>query len=187
MRIGTACSSALPGGARLLRNPEYDVPVSLEDCRELAEAEGLTDPWGHRGALCSVNVARRFRIDDPVLWIDLDPVQTQKLHRLVTGLDTRCSRPRTALAGLTSSGARRRRCRQQVGGEDRGGRAARRHAAVHRALHGALPAAQHARGLVGGQGAGGPNPGWRKPQRTRTSCGRLFATRLQLRHAALRA
>ena len=25
----------------LLRNPEYDVPVSLEDCRELAEAEGL--------------------------------------------------------------------------------------------------------------------------------------------------
>ena len=41
----------------LLRNPEYDVPVSLEDCRELAEAEGLTDPWIIAGALCRFDAA----------------------------------------------------------------------------------------------------------------------------------
>ena len=71
----------------LLRNPEYDVPVSLEDCRELAEAEGLTDPWIIAERYAASMLPAVFRIDDPVLSIELDPVQTQKLHRLVTGLD----------------------------------------------------------------------------------------------------
>ena len=72
----------------LLRNPEYDVPVSLEDCRELAEAEGLTDPWVTAERYAASMLPAVFRIDDPVLSIELDPLQTQKLHRLVTGLDT---------------------------------------------------------------------------------------------------
>ena len=72
----------------LLRNPEYDVPVSLEDCRELAEAEGLTDPWVIAERYAASMLPAVFRIDDPVLTIELDPVQTQQLHRLVTGLDT---------------------------------------------------------------------------------------------------
>ena len=72
----------------LLRNPEYDVPVSLEDCRELAEAEGLTDPWIIAERYAASMLPAVFRIDDPVLSIELDAVQTQKLHRLVTGLDT---------------------------------------------------------------------------------------------------
>ena len=71
----------------LLRNPEYDVPVSLEDCRELAEAEGLTDPWIIAERYAASMLPAVFRIDDAVLSIELDPVQTQKLHRLVTGLD----------------------------------------------------------------------------------------------------
>ena len=71
----------------LLRNPEYDVPVSLEDCRELAEADGLTDPWIIAERYAASMLPAVFRIDDPVLSIELDPVQTQKLHRLVTGLD----------------------------------------------------------------------------------------------------
>ena len=71
----------------LLRNPEYDVPVSLEDCRELAEAEGLTDPWVIAERYAASMLPAVFRIDDPVLSIELDPVETQKLHRLVTGLD----------------------------------------------------------------------------------------------------
>lgn len=71
----------------LLRNPEYDVPVSLEDCRELAEAEGLTDPWVIAERYAASMLPAVFRIDDPVLAIELDPVHTQKLHRLVTGLD----------------------------------------------------------------------------------------------------
>ena len=72
----------------LLRNPVYDVPVSLEDCRELAEAEGLTDPWAMAERYAASMLPAVFRIDDPVLSIELDPVQTQNLHRLVTGLDT---------------------------------------------------------------------------------------------------
>lgn len=71
----------------LLRNPEYDVPVSLEDCRELAEAEGLTDPWVIAERYAASMLPAVFRIDDPVLAIELDPIHTQKLHRLVTGLD----------------------------------------------------------------------------------------------------
>ena len=72
----------------LLRNPEYDVPVSLEDCRELAEAEGLTDPWVIAERYAASMLPGVFRIDEPVLSIELDPVQTQELHRWVTGLDS---------------------------------------------------------------------------------------------------
>ena len=71
----------------LLRNPEFDVAVTLEDCRELAEAEGLTDPWAIAERYSAAMLPAVFRIDDPVLSLDLDPVHTQKLHRLVTGLD----------------------------------------------------------------------------------------------------
>ena len=74
-------------GRDLLRNPEYDVPVSLEDCRELAEGVGLTDPWAIAERYAASMLPAVFRIDDPVLSIELDPVQTQMLHRLVTGLD----------------------------------------------------------------------------------------------------
>lgn len=72
----------------LLRNPEYDVPVSIEDCRELAEAEGLTDPWAIAERYAASMLPAVFSIDDPVLAICLDPAHTQKLHRLVTSLDS---------------------------------------------------------------------------------------------------
>ena len=71
----------------LLRNPEYNVPVSLDDCRELAEAEGLTDPWAMAERYAASMLPAVFQIDDPVLSIELDAIETQKLHRLVTGLD----------------------------------------------------------------------------------------------------
>ena len=44
-------------------------------------------PLAHCGALRSVHAARRIPIDDPVLSIELDPVQTQQLHQLVIALD----------------------------------------------------------------------------------------------------
>ncbi|MDA0890847.1 MAG: SAM-dependent DNA methyltransferase [Proteobacteria bacterium] len=71
----------------LLRNPEYDVPVTLEDCRELAEAEGLTDPWTIAERYAAQMLPAVFRVDDPVLALEIDPVHTQKLQKLVTGLD----------------------------------------------------------------------------------------------------
>ena len=71
----------------LLRNPEYDVAVTLADCRELAEAEGLTDAWAIAERYAAAMLPAVFRIDDPVLAVELDPVNTQKLHKLVVGLD----------------------------------------------------------------------------------------------------
>jgi Eco57I restriction-modification methylase len=71
----------------LLRNPEYDVAVTLEDCRELAEAEGLADPWAIAERYSAAMLPAVFRIDDPVLALELDPVHAQKLQKLVTGLD----------------------------------------------------------------------------------------------------
>ena len=71
----------------LLRHPEHNVAVTLEDCRELAAEEGLTDAWAVAERYSAAMLPAVFRIDDPVLSLDLDPVQTQKLHRLVTGLD----------------------------------------------------------------------------------------------------
>lgn len=71
----------------LLRNSEHDVAITLEDCRELAEAEGLTDAWAIAERYAASMLPAVFRIDDPVLALELDPVHTQKLHRLVTGLD----------------------------------------------------------------------------------------------------
>ena len=140
----------------LLRNPEYDVPVSLEDCRELAEAEGLTDPWIVAERYAASMLPAVFRIDDPVLSIKLDPVETQELHQLVTGLDAEVFQAEDSLGwtyqfwraaekdAVYKSGVK-------IGADE----LPAVHAAVYRALHGALSAAQHARSLVGGQGAGG--------------------------------
>ena len=71
----------------LLRHPEYDAPVSLEDCRELAEAEALTDPWSIAERYAASMLPAVFQTDDPVLTMELDPVHTQALHRLVMGLE----------------------------------------------------------------------------------------------------
>jgi hypothetical protein len=72
----------------LLRHPTYDVPVSLEDCRELAEAEGLSDAWAVAERYSAAMLPAVFRTDDPVLALDLDPIHTQNLNRLVTALDS---------------------------------------------------------------------------------------------------
>lgn len=71
----------------LLRHPEHDVAVTLEDCRELAADEGLSDAWAVAERYAAAMLPAVFRIDDPVLALSLDPVHTQKLHQLVTGLD----------------------------------------------------------------------------------------------------
>ena len=46
----------------LLRNPEYDVAVTLEDCRELAEAEGLTDGWAMAERYAAAMLPGVFRL-----------------------------------------------------------------------------------------------------------------------------
>jgi hypothetical protein len=71
----------------LLRHPEHDVPVTLEDCREIAQEEGATDAWAVAERYAASMLPAVFRIDDPVLSLTLDAAQNQSLHRLVTNLD----------------------------------------------------------------------------------------------------
>ncbi|RVA45814.1 hypothetical protein EN933_22035 [Mesorhizobium sp. M7A.F.Ca.US.001.01.1.1] len=71
----------------LLRHPEHNVPVTLEDCREIAQEEELADAWAVAERYAASMLPAVFRIDDPVLSLTLDPAQGQTLHRLVTDLD----------------------------------------------------------------------------------------------------
>ena len=71
----------------LLRHPQHDVPVTLEDCRELASEEGLSDGWAVAERYAAAMLPGVFRLDDPVLDVEYDAVHTQTLTRLVTDLD----------------------------------------------------------------------------------------------------
>ncbi|WP_440658530.1 hypothetical protein [Ensifer adhaerens] len=71
----------------LLRHPEHNVPVTLEDCREIAQEEGAVDAWAVAERYAASMLPAVFRIDDPVLSLKLDAAQNQSLHRLVTELD----------------------------------------------------------------------------------------------------
>lgn len=71
----------------LLRHPEHDVPVTLEDCREIAQEEGAPDAWAVAERYAASMLPAVFRIDDPVLSLTLDAAQNQSLHRLVTELN----------------------------------------------------------------------------------------------------
>lgn len=72
----------------LLRHPKHNVPVSLEDCRELAAQEELADEWAVSEQYAAAMLPAVFRMDNPSLALKLDPVHTQKLNRLVINLDT---------------------------------------------------------------------------------------------------
>lgn len=71
----------------LLRHPEHGVPVSLEDCRELAAEEGLADGWVVAERYAAAMLPAVFQPDDPVLALALAPEHVQRLQSLVTGLD----------------------------------------------------------------------------------------------------
>lgn len=71
----------------LLRHPEHHVPVTLEDCREIAAEEGAADGWAVAERYAASMLPAVFRLDDPVLSLSIDAAQSQALHRLVTDLD----------------------------------------------------------------------------------------------------
>ena len=72
----------------LLRHPQHGIAVTLDDCRELAADEGLPDAWAAAERYAALMLPGVFRIDDPVLELDLDPGHNQALIRLVTDLDS---------------------------------------------------------------------------------------------------
>ena len=69
----------------LLRDAEHGVHLSLEDCRELADAEGM-DPWEFAARCAERMLPQIFRRDDPVLELSLPPETRQELERLLDEL-----------------------------------------------------------------------------------------------------
>jgi hypothetical protein len=62
------------------------VPVSLDDCEELAPSQGLKDAWAVAARFAAVELPEIFRADDPAGAVEL-PVEDRKpLIALVTGL-----------------------------------------------------------------------------------------------------
>ena len=70
---------------RLLRHPEHGVDLSLEDCRELADDEGV-DPWEYAARCAQQMLPQIFRQDDPVLELSLPPETRQEFERLLVEL-----------------------------------------------------------------------------------------------------
>ncbi len=71
----------------LLRHPEHDVLVTLEDCKEFAAEEGLADEWAAAEAYASKMLPAVFRPEDPVLELEFSPEHELKLRQLVLGID----------------------------------------------------------------------------------------------------
>ena len=69
----------------LLRDTEHGVHLSLEDCRELADGEGV-DPWEFAARCAERMLPQIFRRDDPVLDLSLPPETRQELERLLDEL-----------------------------------------------------------------------------------------------------
>ena len=69
----------------LLRDAEHGVHLSLEDCRELADGEGV-DPWEFAARCAERMLPQIFRRDDPVLDLSLPPETRQELERLLDEL-----------------------------------------------------------------------------------------------------
>ena len=69
----------------LLVEPELGIPVSLEECRELAREKGL-DAWKFAGQCAARMLPGIFRPSDPVLEVKLPPETRQELEGLLDGL-----------------------------------------------------------------------------------------------------
>jgi hypothetical protein len=73
---------------KLLRHPEHDVSLTLEEAEELAVEEGYADGWSAAEAYAAKMLPAVFQPDDPVLALALAPEHEQALRKLVLGLDT---------------------------------------------------------------------------------------------------
>lgn len=72
----------------LLISPDHGVPVSLEDCEELAPSLGLKDAWSVAARFAAVELPEIFRADDPAGAVDLPVEDRNQLIAIVTDLPT---------------------------------------------------------------------------------------------------
>ena len=129
------------------------VPVTLQDCEELAPELGARDGFELACRFAGQILPGVFRQDDPVLELTLALERSggaaPAARRAAGGDLPRRRRARldlSVLADPAEGGGQRFRQ------EDRGRRTRGGHPALHRGLHGGVPAPQHAGRVVGGQG-----------------------------------
>ena len=67
----------------LLMHP-LGVPVSLEECEELAKEEGEADGWQLAARYASLMLPGIFRADDPAVQVPFSPEGRHKLERIIT-------------------------------------------------------------------------------------------------------
>lgn len=70
----------------LLIHPGFGVPVSLEDCEEIAELMGEPDGWSVAGRLAAQILPGIFRLADPSVQLRLAPEGRVQLETIVAGL-----------------------------------------------------------------------------------------------------
>lgn len=70
----------------LLRHPEFDAPVTLAECDELAEELGEPDGWSVAARFAAEILPGIFRLDDPCVKLRLAPEHRAALERVVVGL-----------------------------------------------------------------------------------------------------
>jgi hypothetical protein len=69
----------------LLIEPTHRVPISIEECEELAREHG-ENPWALAASYAQAMLPKIFRIDDPVLDVQLPPETRQALERILQTL-----------------------------------------------------------------------------------------------------
>jgi hypothetical protein len=70
----------------LLRHPQFGVPVTLDDCAELADELGEPDGWAVAARFAAQILPGIFRLDDPCVQLRLAPEHRVALERIVSGL-----------------------------------------------------------------------------------------------------
>lgn len=70
----------------LLRHPEFDAPVTLDDCEELASDLGEPDGWSVASRFAAEILPGIFRLDDPCVQVRLAPEHRVALENIVAGL-----------------------------------------------------------------------------------------------------
>jgi hypothetical protein len=70
----------------LLRHPEFNAPVTLAECEELAAELGEPDGWSVAARFAAEILPGIFRLDDPCVQLRLAPEHRIALERIVAGL-----------------------------------------------------------------------------------------------------
>ena len=146
--------------------PQYKAPVTLADCEELAAELGEPDGWSVAARFAAEILPGIFRLDDPVRAAaarSRGPPRTRADPRRAARRDVR--RRRCARLGLPVLAEGQEGRGQRVGAQDRRRRPRPGDAALHRELHGPVPARELARRVVGG-----PAPRQPAGRRASTTC-----------------